>query len=137
MKFRAASEAKPDTQPRESRQSGAPLYVRSQGNRTCASAEGGGKNGQSYRPLATQIRHAGFDFRQILRAGDFAVFEQSKTGRVMAYEVVHIRRHEGFAIAGRQVEPAEFYPRSEDWGTHGWTLPTREAALAKLKEVTG
>ncbi len=114
-----------------------PPYSPASGIKRPPSAEGGDKNGHFYRPLATRFRHDGFDFDQILREGDFAIFGQSKAGRVMAYEVVHIRRHEGFAISGRQVEPAEFYPRSEDWGSYGWSLPTREAAFAKLNMIAG
>ena len=100
-------EAARHTQPAESTQSSHPLYftLRRQTKRALE-LRVGVRDGHSYRPLATGFRHDGFDFDQILREGDFAIFAQSKTGRVMAYEVVHIRRHEGFAISGRYVEPA-------------------------------
>ena len=36
---------------------------------------------------------------------------------------------------GRFVDAAELYPRSEAWGTDGFTLTDRDAAFAKLREL--
>ena len=105
------------------------------GNKTRARAEGGGKNRPFYRPLATHFRHDGFDYRQTARDRDAAIFEQSKNGRVRAFEVIRIRRRNGFEIDGRIVEAAECYPRSEDWGAHAWSLPDHASALTKLMQV--
>jgi len=55
----------------------------------------------------------------------------------VCYEVVRIRRHEGFQINGRFVEPAEIYPKAEAWGVDGFTLTEKDAAFAKLREVAG
>jgi hypothetical protein len=54
---------------------------------------------------------------------------------IMCYEVVRIRRREGFQINGRLVEPAEVYPNSEAWGVDGFTFTDKDAAFAKLREV--
>jgi len=106
--------------------------------KTCATAEGGGRKRHSYKPLPTRFRHCGFDYRQIAREGNAAIYEQHWTGCAkpsVCYEVIRIRRREGFQIAGRFVEAAELYPRSEAWGTYGFTLTDRDAAFAKLSEL--
>jgi hypothetical protein len=89
-----------------------------------------------YKPIATEFRHDGFNYKQIAREGDYAIYEQSwKSSENVAYEVVRIRRHDGFMIAGKTVEPAEVYPRSDAWGTDGFTLHDKDAAFARLKSL--
>ena len=108
------------------------------GPKTCATAEGDSKKGQFYKPLATQFRHDGFAFRQIARQGNAAIYEQRWTGCAepsVCYEVIRIRRREGFEVAGRFVGPAEVYPSSEAWGADGFTLTDKDAAFAKLREL--
>jgi hypothetical protein len=107
-------------------------------NKTRSSALPVSKKQHSYRPLATKFRHGGFNFRQIVREGDVAIFEQTWSGcpdPSVCYEVVRIRRHDGFEIAGKRIEPAEFYPKSESWGVDGFTLTDRDRAFAKLREL--
>ena len=92
----------------------------------------------SYKPLPTQFRRDGFDYRQIAREGNGAIYEQRWTGCAepsVCYEVIRIRRREGFQIGGRFVEPAEVYPNSEAWGVDGFTLRDKDAAFAKLREL--
>jgi hypothetical protein len=106
--------------------------------KTPATADASGKNGHSYRPLPTEFRHNGFNYRQITRTDNAAIYQQKWCGcsnPSVAYEVIRIRRRDGFYIAGRFVEPAEVYPNSEAWGVDGFTLRDAEAALTKLKEV--
>ena len=106
--------------------------------KTIATAEAWDKERHFYKPLPTQFRHDGFDYRQIAREGDAAIYEQRWGGCVdpsVCYEVVRIRRREGFQIGGRFVEPAEVYPNSEAWGMDGFTLTDRGAAFAKLREL--
>jgi len=106
--------------------------------KTRPSAERGGKKDQFYKPLATQFRHDGFDYRQIAREGDVAIYEQKWRGCPdpnVCFEVVRIRRRDGFQIGGSFVEPAEVYPRSEAWGTDGFTLTDKDAALNKFRQM--
>jgi hypothetical protein len=94
------------------------------GRPTRSTAEAGGKKCHFYKPLPTRFRRDGFDYRQVAREGDVAIYEQRWTGcekPSVCYEVIRIRRHEGFQIDGRIIEPAETYPRSEDWGVYGFT----------------
>jgi hypothetical protein len=107
--------------------------------KTSAGSEGGSQKGHSYKPLPTEFRRDGFTYRQIARDGEAAIYEQSWDGCAdpsVCYEVIRIRKREGFEIGGRLVEPAAVYPKSEAWGTDGWTLPSRDAAFAKLREIS-
>jgi len=106
--------------------------------KTSATAEAGSEKRRSYKPLRRQFQHGGFDFRQIYREGDFAIYEQIWSGcpnPTICYEVIRIRHREGFRIGGRFVEPAEIYPNSETWGADGWTVQDKEAAFRKFREV--
>src|SRR6516165_11613180 len=108
------------------------------GRKTSATAEGGSKKARFYKPLPKEFRRDGFNYRQIAREGDAAIYEQRWTGCAepsVCYEVIRIRRREGFEIGGRWVPPAEVYPNSEAWGVDGFTLSGKDAAFAKLREV--
>jgi hypothetical protein len=88
--------------------------------------------------LPKEFRHKGFSYRQIARQGDAAIYEQTWNGSSepsIAYEVVRIRRREGFEIAGRFVAPAEVYPNSEAWGVDDFTFSDKDAALTKLRAL--
>jgi hypothetical protein len=92
-----------------------------------------------YRPLRKEFRRDGFTFRQIARERNAAIYEQTWNGcrnPSVCYEVIRIRRREGFQIGGRWVEPAEVYPRSELWGVDGFTLTNRDKAWAKFFEIS-
>ena len=105
---------------------------------TSATAEGRSKKGHSYKLLPKEFRHDGFTYRQIARQGNAAIYEQTWNGcsnPSVCYEVVRIRRREGFQVGDRFVEPAEIYPNSETWGTDGFTFTDKDAAFAKLREL--
>ena len=106
--------------------------------KTSRTAEAGSEKGRSYKPLPTQFRHHGFDYRQISREANAAIYEQirnSCSNPAVCYEIIRIRQREGFQIGGRFVEPAEVYPNSEAWGVDGWTVLSEDAAFAKLREI--
>jgi hypothetical protein len=106
--------------------------------KTRASAEGGGKKDRFYEALQKEFRRDGFTYRQIAREGRAAIYEQTWNGYSdpsVCYEVVRIRRREGFQIDGRFVEPAEVYPNSGSWGVDGFTLTDKDAAFAKQREL--
>lgn len=90
----------------------------------------------TYKPIETSFRRDGFDYRQIQRIGDVAIFEQSKPSLTSTwFEVVIIRRYDEREVFGKRVEPMEGYPGSSQWGTHGWTLRDRPKALAKFDDL--
>jgi len=106
--------------------------------KTRATAEARSRKRHSHKPLLTQFRRDGFKYRQIAREGNAAVYEQSWSGcpnPSVCYEVIRIRRRDGFQIGDRFVEAAEVYPNSEAWGVDGFTFTDKDAAFTKLREV--
>jgi hypothetical protein len=106
--------------------------------KTRATSEAVSKKRHFYKPLPTQFRHDGFEYRRIARERNAAIYEQRWGGCAdpsVCYEVIRIRRREGFQIGARLVEAAEVYPNSEAWGVDGWTVLSRDAALEKLREI--
>ena len=108
--------------------------------RTHATVEGGSKKRHfyTYKPLLTRFRRGEFDYRQVPRERDAAIYQQTWNGYSdpsVCYEVVRIRRREGFQIDGRLVEPAEVYPSSQARGLEGWTVRDKESAFRKLREL--
>jgi hypothetical protein len=91
----------------------------------------------SRRPLPTRFRKQGFDYRQIVRDDQAAIYELTWQGNTesVAYEVVRIHGHDGFTIGGKTIEPAEIYPRSELWGIDGFTFSGRAAADEKFRAL--
>ena len=107
--------------------------------KTSARAEGGTKKGRFYRPLPARFRHNGFDYRQIARKGNAAIYEQRWTGCAepsVCYEVIRIRRRDGFQISEKFIEPYEVYPNSDAWGVDGFTFTDRNKAWDKFFEIS-
>jgi hypothetical protein len=96
----------------------------------------------TYNPLKTEFTHKGFKFNQLYREGDFAIFHRIALQNSihphtqdMGFEVVVIKRHDGYVIGGVKLEPAETYPCSSQWGSYGWTyrdLYSAELRFSKL-----
>jgi hypothetical protein len=108
--------------------------------KTSAGAEAWSKKWRSHKPLPIRFPHDGFNYRQIGRKADAAIYEQTWSGcsnPAVSYEIIRIRWHDGFQIGGRFVEPAEIYPNSEAWGVDGWTAQNKEAAFRTLLDVLG
>jgi hypothetical protein len=115
-----------------------PLLQGARRIKTRARAEAWGKKRHSYKSLPTRIRRDGFNYRQLAREDDAAIYEQRWSGcsdPSVCYEVIRIRRRKGFQIDGRLVAPAEVYPSSGAWGVDGWTLQNKESAFHKLREI--
>jgi hypothetical protein len=107
--------------------------------KTRARAEARNSKGHFYKPLPTRIRRNGFDYCQIAREGDAAIYEQTWRGRAdpsPCYEVIRIKRRAGFVVDGRVVEPAEVYPPTERWGADGLTFINRDKASSKFFEIS-
>jgi hypothetical protein len=107
-------------------------------SKTRSTAEAGSKKGAFYKSLPIRFRPGEFDYWQIYRKGNAAIYTQICRGcpnPSICYEVIRIRRREGFQVDGRFVEPAEIYPKTEAWGTDGFTFTDKDAAFAKLREI--
>ncbi len=83
--------------------------------------------------IPSSFEHRGFIHTEVARKGEWRVYERRPHGVTISHwEVVKIlEAKERFAF-GKIYPPQEVYPRSEAWGTHGFTLTTLAAALAKL-----
>jgi len=90
-----------------------------------------------YKPIATEFKHDGFNYRQIAREGDVAIYEQRwRDSENVCYEVVRIRRHEAKTFPDGKSSPArEACPASAAWGDFGWTVTTLDAAYEKLRAL--
>jgi hypothetical protein len=107
------------------------------GQKANATAEGGSKK-SPYKLLPKEFKRDGFSYRQIARAGDAAIYQQAWCGCAepsVCYEVIRVKRREGFQIGDRFVEPAEVYPNSKAWGADGFTFADKDVAFAKLRAL--
>jgi len=87
--------------------------------------------------LTTQFQSNGFDFRQVDRRGDVAIFLQSRGGRPVGFEVVGIRVAPPRRFPdGRDVPEREIYPSNEHWGLYGFTCKTLERAKALMHAIS-
>jgi hypothetical protein len=78
-----------------------------------------------------------YQFEQLCRTENTAIYVQHINGRQKGYEVIVIAvvNRRPTRVNGRVVwqscEPYECYPGSEAWGAFGWTYTTLEDAKAK------
>lgn len=92
-----------------------------------------------HKPLADILKRQGFLYKRIKREGAWAIYEQfrKKNGKhpekSVGFELVRIGKHNGFTIAGIVIPPAETYPSTSMWGSHGWTYNTLAEAGAEMK----
>jgi len=86
------------------------------------------------KPLSESFKSDGFNFRQLYREGDIALFEKSKSERNRGYEVVRIQKREACLAFGKLLPAREVMPSSERWGKDGWTYPDLTSAQAKFRE---
>jgi hypothetical protein len=96
------------------------------------------KGADYYKPLKTHFQRGEFNYKQIAREKDVAIFEQTWRGcsePSVCWEVAVIRQHNGKTIKGHWVAPSEFYPSSTEWGKYGFTFTAKDAAFAKLREL--
>lgn len=88
------------------------------------------------KTLPLTFRADRFNFTQLTRSGDLAIYRKEKPAtNYVGFEVIRIQRHNGFEIKGRKVEPTEFYPGNEKWGVDGFTCMTEARAQEKLAEL--
>ena len=86
-------------------------------------------------PVRKEFSNGQFLYRQLKRIGDLAIYAQIRESIILAYEVIKIKRHNGYEIAGIKIEPAEMYPSSSFWGVNGWTYTNYNSAETKLEKL--
>lgn len=82
--------------------------------------------------LETNIRRKGYDYTQIERRGDVAIYRQDLNGDCIAYEVFEIRKHNERIIAGVLIPASEGMASDEQWGQNAFTVHTLEQAHGKM-----
>jgi hypothetical protein len=81
------------------------------------------------KPLPTKFTRLGFDFTQIERCGQVALFEKRKPGHsTSCFEAVVIEVRPEAEVFGRKVEEREVMPPDEAWGKLGFTYIDRQQA---------
>lgn len=85
--------------------------------------------------LDQSFRKNGFNFLQVKRVGDVAIYRKANAVFILGYEVFRIQRHNGRRIGDAEIPPAEFMPSSEQWGTLGFTCMTLDAAEARFMDM--
>ena len=103
---------------------------------------------QSPPVLSKQFRKDSYDFTQIKRSDNCALYSKQKGDADPSFETIRIKRSKkdyqfpsrtnknGETIQGRLIPAgSEHYPSSEDWGTLGFTHQSRSEAEAKYREL--
>lgn len=88
------------------------------------------------RKLATELKYKGFNYRQVKREKNKAIYEQSSNGVVVAYEVMEVRLSNNWFDKERsRDEYFEKWPKDEDFGDFAWTYPSIELANKAYEEL--
>jgi len=94
------------------------------------------------KTLKTTFRSQDFTHTQIARTGMVAIYLKEKDGHAASFEVVRIRTSKASTRkvtneAGEEVEikyeASETYPSDGDWGTHGFSYRSLEAARGRFE----
>lgn len=92
------------------------------------------------KKLEKTFTKKGFTYTQHKRVGMRAIYVQRRVeadAQQEWYEVIVIKSHNGYEIAGNNIPASEIYPSSTQWGSLGWTfssLQDAEKKFAALKE---
>ena len=90
--------------------------------------------------LKKEFTTSGFDFRQMKRKGDWALYEKRRGGSV-SYEVIKIRSKEETKakIQGKEIifKGGEYYPSTTEFGDFGWAFIELRNALHEYGVLTG
>ena len=73
-------------------------------------------------PIPTTYNKHGYTFTLFRREGSVAVYEQTKNGKLYAFEVVKIRPGRPYTIRGVSYPAAELLPSDREWGAYGKTF---------------
>lgn len=77
-----------------------------------------------------------FTFKQYSREGDLVIYSKTKPGwDKVFYDVMRVKRHDGYTIKGNYCEPAEFLPSASQFGTDGYSYNNLDSALQKFQQM--
>ena len=75
----------------------------------------------------------GYQYQQIERKGNFAIYQQTGQFGDIHFELVRIKKYKSDFYTKKVGD--EFYPGNETWGADGFTFLSLEAAKQKLIEL--
>ena len=90
------------------------------------------------RKLEKEITKKGFIYKQLKRVGNKAIYSQKRDDKDVTrihYEVIVIKSHDGYEIAGNKIPAGEVYPSSTQLGVLGWTFVDLQDAENKFKKL--
>ena len=93
---------------------------------------------QKLKILEESFTSKGFKLQQVKRDGDIAIYKKQLDDPECEnyhYEVIAIKRHNGYEIAGVKMPPAEMYPSDSQWGDWAFTCTTIEDANRRFGEL--
>ena len=86
------------------------------------------------KPIATDYKSNGFQYKQMIREGRVAIYEQKNIEHVaLYYEVLVIRKRKACKVCNTYMPKSEIYPKSSQWGKFGFTFSKNNIDLAHLK----
>jgi hypothetical protein len=77
-----------------------------------------------------------FNFKQIRREGDVALFEKRDIlqPEIVYYEAIHIRKFNAYSMGGVDFPAGERYPSDREFGIYGWCCGSLELAEIRFEE---
>ena len=89
------------------------------------------------KKLPVTFKKNGYDFVQLDRGEQKAVYALSIDGRVTAFEVIkiRIRKEQTNLFTGNLDPPTEIYPGNEQFGKTGWFITDRARAYEKYNSL--
>lgn len=97
----------------------------------------------THKPIKTEFVWTGdglgtsnaVTLKQLRREHNVAIYRRThKDGRV-SWEVIKIKKHNGYILGGQIVAPAETYPGAAQWGINGFDAHTLKRAEEKFEEL--
>ena len=89
------------------------------------------------KKLEMEIRKNGHVYKLITRSKNRAIYSQSDSNRLIAYEVfkIFIRGERYSEILKRVIPPTERFPSNESFGKTAWTFSNLKPAMEKYNEL--
>lgn len=85
--------------------------------------------------LPETFRSGGYDYRQLRRAGDVALFVKRRGSGPESFETVLVQTRPGELVFGQFVPSREVLPPSETWGAAGFSYCDRDLAERRFTEL--
>ena len=86
-------------------------------------------------PLPSKYKKWGYTFEKIKREGDVAIYSQSISGKVVAYEVFIVQKKKAIKVEDHIIQAREAAPPASKWGELGHTCKTLERAETRFEEL--